>query len=133
MEAYDPEQTPDPSEWLALDETDRIALAVRFHEWARIDLPNLKVHAVIHCVVETQLAEEFAPTVNAFARLRQEGLSRHDAIHAIGSVLAEYLYNMFQSPEQNSSTIVNERYGKELDRLNVKRWRKRYAPKKNGG
>jgi hypothetical protein len=39
--------------------------------------------------VETQLAEGHAEATAALDRLLQEGLDRHEALHAIGSVLAE--------------------------------------------
>jgi hypothetical protein len=49
---------------------------------------SIRAHAANHVIVENQLAMGDATVVPAtLARLMQEGLDRHDAIHAIGSVL----------------------------------------------
>ena len=64
---YDPAVTPDPAEWLALDEGEQIALVADFHGRARIDLPEPNLHAVIHAVIEQQLAGQLAPVVTVTA------------------------------------------------------------------
>jgi hypothetical protein len=56
MQRYDPLEAPDPGEWLALDEQERIDLVQDYHRRARIRLPNAKVHAVLHAIVEAQIA-----------------------------------------------------------------------------
>ena len=50
---YDPLNTPDPAAWLALDESERIQLVQDYHRRARVRLPNARVHASMHIVVET--------------------------------------------------------------------------------
>jgi hypothetical protein len=46
-----------------------------------------------HVIVENQVAlGEAYPVQSVLLRLMEEGLDRHDAIHAIGSVLAERLF-----------------------------------------
>ncbi|MGY4511289.1 hypothetical protein [Bradyrhizobium sp. USDA 3650] len=45
------------------------------------------MHAVIHAVVESQIADRELPVRAAAQRLMSEGLDRHEAIHAIRSVL----------------------------------------------
>lgn len=84
MHRYDPERAPKAAEWLALDEQERIALAEKYHRVARIKMPNVKMHAIAHAVVENQIAEGYEPVVRAMTRLISTGLSRHDALHAIG-------------------------------------------------
>ena len=96
-----------PSEWLASTEADRLEMVMAYHRRRRISLPNRRVHAVIHVVVENQLALAERVVVEAFERLQNEGLSRHDAIHAIGMVLTEHLYDVMKtggepSPELHS-------------------------------
>lgn len=86
MNNYDPEVVPEAREWLALDEPQRIDLAEDYHRAARIKLPNPTLHAVFHAIVENQIAEVLEPMVDAMARLMKDGLSRHEALHAIGSV-----------------------------------------------
>lgn len=89
---YDPDKAPDPKQWLALDERERIRLAKNYHVARRIKLPNTQAHAVVHTIVENQIAEGFGPSCRAVERLQEEGLTRHDAIHAIASVLANHLF-----------------------------------------
>ena len=127
MQPYDPETAPDRAEWLALAEEERIGRAMDFHEASGIEPPNARMHAVMHCVVETQLAQEFVPAVQALKRLRREGLSRHDAIHAIASVLAEHLHKLMHGGSTRSAEESNRRYGAELARLNLRRWQQRYG------
>jgi hypothetical protein len=58
---YDPDKAPDPKEWLALDEQERIRLAKNYHVARRIKLPNANAHAAFHAVVENQIAEGSGP------------------------------------------------------------------------
>lgn len=53
---YNPEIAPIPAAWLALDESERIELCIAFHKKTKEKPPNLKLHAIIHAVVENQLA-----------------------------------------------------------------------------
>lgn len=122
MHRYDPERAPNAAEWLALDEQERIALAEKYHRVARIKVPNDKLHAAIHVVVENQIAEGHAPVVRAMARLTSTGLSRHDALHAIGSVLAEHLFDLFHDTPTNGSQLVN--YDAAVERLTAESWRR---------
>src|SRR5438132_9770600 len=96
MDRYDPEVAPSAEAWLALDEAERIQLVEAYHRDARAEIPRKarRLHASIHTVVENQLALNDEPVVRALARLRTEGLSRHDAVHAIGSVVAKWLYDL---------------------------------------
>jgi hypothetical protein len=123
MDFYDPAFDPDPVEWLALDEAERIALAAEYHRAAGDSVPNLTLHAAFHCTVETQIAMgDETPVRRTLMRLTSEGLERHDAIHAIGSVLAETMYNMLREPEKVGED-PNADYFSALDRLTAKGWR----------
>ena len=120
---YDPDEAPDPETWLALDESERIDLAVQHHRRAAIKVPNPRVHAVIHNVVETQIAMgDDTPVRSTIQRLQDEGLDRHEAIHAVGSVLAGRIYDLMQ--EGTSQSDPNERYREELEQLSAKKWRR---------
>jgi hypothetical protein len=123
VKLYDPEVAPDPQEWLELDEQERIALAEAHHLAAHIELPNAKAHACFHAIVENQIAEEYQYVVRAMARLRSEGLSRHDALHAIGSVLAEQLHKAVSTHTEFSAP----RYEAAVGRLTARIWRRRYG------
>src|SRR5262245_9869194 len=99
MERYDPAEAPDPAEWLALDESERMELVRKYHRRNRIKLPNLDAHALAHTVIENQLAEGLPAAKNALARLRAQGLDRHEAVHALGSVLMAHVWNLTNKPQ----------------------------------
>lgn len=124
MDRYNPEATPDPEQWLALDEGERIYLVESCHRDARVDLPKAAraLHASIHVVVENQLALNDEPVVRAFARLRKQGLSRHDAVHAIGSVVGEHLYELLNEKNESPDTS-HARYYAAIERLTAETWR----------
>jgi hypothetical protein len=56
MEKYNPAIAPDPVEWLSLDEQIRIDLALAYHRKARVQLPDEKIHAILHAIIENQIA-----------------------------------------------------------------------------
>jgi len=123
---YDPEVAPDPNSWLALDELERIRLAVAHHRAARISLPSVETHGQFHVVVENQIAEGLDCVVLAMARLMSEGLSRHDALHAIASVVAEHLYEIVKKNKDDPKTIQTQ-YNAAVEQLSAKVWRQRYG------
>jgi hypothetical protein len=119
--AYDPDN-PTTADWLELDEAERIELVSSYHRRKKIRLPNAQLHAVIHVIVENQLALGETVVVDTLARLQSEGLSRHDALHAIGSVLAEDLYELLrEASDANGHTY--ERYLERLRDLSASTWR----------
>ena len=117
MTNYHPEIAPNPAEWLALDEQVRIDLIEDQHRVAHIKLPNAKVHAAFHAIVENQIAMDLEPVVRAMARLQREGLSRHDALHAIGAVSAEHVYEAMNSNQQDDASTTQARYNAAVERL----------------
>ncbi len=124
MDQYDPEIAPDATEWLALDEGARLILVEAYHRDARIRLPKAarRLHATIHTVVENQLASNDEPVVRALARLLKEGLSRHDAVHAIGSFVAEQIYDVLKLKDPPETARI--RYYAAIERLTAAEWRK---------
>jgi hypothetical protein len=128
MNRYYPEHAPNPEQWLALDEQVRIDLAEEHHRVARIKLPNLKAHAAFHAIVENQIAQNLDSVTRAMTRLTAGGLSRHEAIHAIASVLAEHIYELFgpEANENNSASIYNA----AIERLTARSWREANIEKK---
>ena len=127
MNGYDPEITPVAKEWLALDEGERLALVERYHRDARIALPRTarRLHATIHTVVENQLALNDEPVVRALGRLMKEGLSRHDAIHAVGSVVAEHINELLRLKDAPETSRA--RYYAAIERLTVAEWHKNFG------
>ena len=119
MTHYDPEVQPTPAEWLALDEQLRIELVEKHHRAARETLPNVKAHAAFHAIVENQIAEGLESVVRAMARLMKQGLSRHDALHAVGSVVAEHFFEAMNSKDKDFSNTAQARYNAAVERLSA--------------
>ena len=55
-------------------------------------------------------------------RLMKEGLNRHEAIHAVGSVLVEQIYRTMTGT--TSGIDVNKRYARKLESITAEKWRK---------
>jgi Domain of unknown function (DUF1841) len=121
IDSYDPLKPPDAKQWLALDESTRIELAVDYHERAGVELPNLKVHATLHAIVENQVAlGDETPVRLKVRHLMAQGLDRHDAIHAVSSVLVKQIFAAAQNEPPGRDP--NERYYAALKRLNARKW-----------
>lgn len=122
MQEYDPLVAPDPTVWLALDETERLSLVKDYHAKQRVEPPSgPDIHAVAHVVVENQIAEGEALPVREKARqLMAQGLNRHDAIHAIGSVLMKHIHTISQRgmTDQDPTRV----YFSALRRMNARKW-----------
>jgi hypothetical protein len=126
---YDPLEDPDPEQWLMMDEQQRIDLVMEYHQVAGISLPNEKLHAALHAIVENQIADEELPVRRKLEQLMVEGLDRHDAIHAIGSVVAGHIYDLLREADEislpdklASGWDPNKAYFAELERLTAKSW-----------
>jgi hypothetical protein len=118
---YDPMAEPDPSEWLALDEQERTDLVADYHRLAGISVPNAKLHAILHTIVENQIAEGDAlPVGRKLAGLMAQGLDRHEAIHAIGTVVIGHLSNLVGGPPPEGDP--NAPYFAELEELTAESW-----------
>ena len=123
MEKYDPGCVPEPESWLELDEQERIALVEKYHRVARIRLPNVTAHAALHVIVENQITLNVEPVVRAMHRLGKEGLTRHDAVHAVGSVVAEHLFDILKTDQNGDAATSQARYYAAVERLTVASWR----------
>jgi Domain of unknown function (DUF1841) len=124
--SYKPENQPRPAEWLAMSEEERIRVVSTHHMVNREKSGNAKAHAAIHVIVENQVAMGFGPTVRAFERLRQQGLSRHDCIHAVGSVVSEYMFSALREPATADSATLQAQVNAAIERLDAESWRKAY-------
>ena len=130
MRDYNPLIEPDPDNWLATDEQQRIDLIERYHRLAGIEVERMGAHAAMHAVVENQIAEgDQLPVRRTLLRLMDEGLDRHDAIHAIASVLVVHLNEHLrevrsQAPrtEQQSDHDFTGPYFSELEELTAESW-----------
>ncbi len=121
---YDPDQWPDAAGWLAAPELELVDRVERYHEDARIRTPNPRAHYSIHVMVENQAAlADRTPVAEAIRRLTGQGLGRHDAIHAVGSVLLTHM---------NRATATNvpvsrEAYFADVRALTAETWHRDYG------
>jgi hypothetical protein len=120
VDHYDPSVAPDPAAWLAVDEGERIEMVREYHRRRRIKLPSLDAHAVAHAVIENQLAEGLLPATNALRRLIAEGLDRHEAVHALASVLMQHISDLANKPRVDGDP--NAPYLAALDKLTAAAW-----------
>ena len=119
---YDAQMEPNSEEWLALEEGERLAAIIEYHEYIGEELPNLNLHAAIHAVVENQIAMGEATQMQTLERLLSERLDRHEAIHAIGSVLSEQIFNVLKGRQSNAADA--SQYDRKLAKLTAKKWQK---------
>jgi len=80
---------------------------------------NPILHVIIHQTVENQLAAKDPPVVHeTLERLMRSGLSRHEAIHAIGSVLSVEIWEILKEERP----FDEERYERGLRQLDARKW-----------
>lgn len=98
---YEANEQPYSEVWLELDESERIDAVRDYHRRTRVKLENPEVHAIAHVVVENQIVLGEATSVPAtLDRLMDEGLDRHDAIHAIASILMSIVNDVTREADQ---------------------------------
>jgi len=76
------------------------------------------MHAVFHLIVENQIALGVPRVVDTLQRLVFEGLDRHEALHAVASVLAERLHVIIADEKAD-----NGEYFEALQGLTATKWR----------
>jgi Domain of unknown function (DUF1841) len=119
---YDAIEQPDPESWLELDETERVDLVINYHRRIGVQLETPKLHAMAHVVVENQVAlGEATPVPETLDRLMDEGLDRHEAVHAIGNILTRIVFDAVHKPDDGGD--INARYNRELALLTAADWR----------
>jgi hypothetical protein len=116
---YDPAFAPDPRKWLEMGEQERMAAIRKYHERAGVRVPSLQGHAIVHTIVESQLADGHAAVIRALDRLVKGGLDRHEALHAVGSILSRHLFQTVQGEKPFDTAAYDSR----LDELTVEGWR----------
>jgi len=121
IEIYDPETAPEPASWLALDEALRIELVFEQHLDEPIEEARSVAHAAMHVTVENQIAMGLAYVSDACARLVAQGLSRHEAIHAIAAVLAGYMTELVRDNAPPAAALA--RYQANCERISAESWR----------
>lgn len=118
---YDATRSPDPAAWLAADEGERLEAVLAHHGAlaAHPRMPQPRLHAALHLVVESQLALGKPPEAGrALARLIRGGLDRHEAVHAIAMLVSNVAAAAMEGGRYDAGA-----YGRELDALTVERWK----------
>ena len=59
--------------------------------------------------------------IRTVSRLMRQGLSRHDAVHAIGSVLTETIHDAVTTSDDGE--VLNARYYAAVERLSGQSWK----------
>ena len=119
---YDAIEQPDPEIWLELDETERIDLVIDYHRRIGVQLETPELRAMAHVVVENQVAlGEATPVPETLDRLMDEGLDRHEAVHAIGSILIGIVFDAVDTPDDGGD--INAKYNRELATVTAADWR----------
>jgi len=120
---------------MVIDEEDAVTVkSLREHPeyyevWDRVDElsdeeliqdgVNPILHVTIHQTIENQLAAKDPPVVHeTLERLMRSGLSRHEAIHAIGSVLSVEIWEILK----DERPFDEEKYERGLRRLSAREW-----------
>jgi hypothetical protein len=119
---YDADRGPDARVWTAADEGERLA-AIEAHHAALAGrhppMPQPRLHAALHAVVESQLAQDDPPEARrALARLVAGGLGRHDAVHAIATAAADAANATLAAGKFDRAA-----YARALDALTAGTWR----------
>ena len=123
MRIYDPDTPPSSTDWLDLDESRRLLLVTEYHKGSDIADSRLRLHAAIHVVVENQIALGDDVVVDALARLQREGLSRHEAVHAIGTAVSDHLFEILKT-DVDDERKQPATYIERVKRLTAESWRK---------
>jgi hypothetical protein len=122
MQSYDPMRAPDPTQWHLLDEYERVDLVVKYHQESGIELPDENAHALLHVVVENQIAHgDEMPVEAVLHRLTDDNLDRHDAVHAIASILANHIFELMHGED---AALGNDEYYAELEKLTAETWQR---------
>lgn len=121
---YDADEGPDPQEWLEHDESEQHRYVAAYHEFHKPHpIPEgARLHYLFHSTVENQLADGDEVVAGTLERLVDEGLSRHQGIHAIANVLSDYIYDLLGDGEVSAATGFEEDYHAELKALTAEKW-----------
>jgi Domain of unknown function (DUF1841) len=120
---YDPDVGPDPADWLALEEGERLRQVKDYHERYDGLLAEPEIHAAVHVVIENQIAmDDETPVRQALERLMSEGLTRHEAVHALGSVLTEMIVAV--ANDKKAKDVQADAYKEAIARITAEDWRR---------
>jgi hypothetical protein len=112
-----------PADWLALEEGERLRQVKGYHERYDGLLVEPEIHAAVHVVIENQIAmDDETPVRQALERLMSEGLTRHEAVHALGSVLTEMIVAV--ANDKKAKDVQADAYKEAIARITAEDWRR---------
>jgi len=119
---YDADDPHLPEAWLAMAPADRRAAVEAAHH-ERVDAlhrPTLQrnIHVGLHTTVETLAAQGEPHVVATLARITEEGVRRHAAVHMVMEVLARRMAALAEA----SDPWDDARWRAALDRLDAGEW-----------
>lgn len=95
------------------------------HPHPGVEGARMKLHLSLHVVAETQIRRRNPPVVaETLERLMREGLDRHEAIHAIGTVIAEEVMQVVGGKQRYDEIV----YAEKLRELSAAAWRTHQQP-----
>lgn len=124
MKYYNPDEPLNKSEWLVLDDEERKRLVSNFHESSGEEFQDdgaLAMHSYMHVVVENQIATNVDLVQETITKLVRQGLSRHEALHAISAIIVKDIFDMLK---ETKSDFCPKKYRRKLEKITAKRWRK---------
>ncbi len=124
MFVYDADTPVDAETWRSLGEGLAVVVVAEYHRRCKPHprAGNQRLHNLIHVVVENQVAMgDETPAAAKLEELIAEGLSRHDAIHAIGSVFVDTLHGIATGSEVTTFDS-DGRYGERVKALTAQSW-----------
>jgi hypothetical protein len=102
-----------------MTEAERLAIVRRYHRSVKHRAGNPQLQAAIQVTVESQLAERHPAATDALNRLTTDGLGRHEALHAIGSVVTAEMFEIVTARRAHDP----EAHSRELRNLTAAAWR----------
>jgi hypothetical protein len=104
---YDANRAPEPN-WLSCAPADKLRQVTAFHAVQRVAAGPLKSHAALHVIVEDLIARGDGPVVRSMARLQQQGMTRHEALHAVGETVASHRHKHAVAPADGWQRRLND-------------------------
>ncbi len=108
----DPRVPPDPDTWLGRHSREREgAIAVAHESGPHPPIADRFRHLIEHHVVEEVIARGSPPATRALDRLLGLGLTRQEAIHALGETIGAYLDTRLASYDANGDDSEDHGWG----------------------
>ena len=101
-------------------------MAEEHQQAAGVAIEKATLHAVMHTVVENRLAFRDNIVMRTLDRLMADGLDRQDALHAVGSVLADHRFGIISDGTEESAST--DKHYRALEEPMVASWGSSTSP-----